>query len=1410
MDVRLLGPVEASVDGRVVAVGAGKPRALLAILSLHAGSTVSSERLIDGLWGDRPPATAGKLVQLHVSQLRKAFDAAGDGGKIVTRGKGYELRLRPDDLDVSRFERLMAGGRPREALALWRGPPLDDVAGEPFAAAEVRRLEELRLSAVELAIDRDLAAGRHRDVVGELERLVIEEPLRERLHEQRMLALYGSGRQAEALEAYRQARTALAEHAGVEPGPELRRLQEAMLRQDPSLELAARRLGRATSRLEAARPALRAAEADVAGDVYELQAARERVLRPSGGVIACPFKGLAPFDVDDAELFFGRERLVADLIARLTGARLTGIVGPSGSGKSSALRAGLLAALAAGVLPGSEGWGRALLRPGDHPMAALERAVSQVAANGRLVVAVDQFEELFTACPDEYERTAFADALTTYVRDRRGTVVLVAVRADFYGRCTEYPELSRLLGASHVLVGPMRRDELRRAIELPARHAGLEVEPELVDALLADVEGEPGGLPLLSTALVELWQHRDGRRLPTAAYEHAGGVRGAVARLAERAYERLDPERRRLARGILLRLAGESDGGAVVRRRVPLDELDGEGVSEVLAVLAHDRLVTIGEGEVEVAHEALLREWPRLRGWLDEDREGRRVHRRLSESARAWSDGGRDRGDLYRGARLASALEWWADHAPELNATEEEFLAAGRAAADRARRRLRLAFAGAVALLVLVTGAVVVALDQRGRAQEQARLAEAQALGARAQSEPRLDRSLLLARQAVALDDAPAGRDSLLDVLRRSPAAIGVMQQDGGVTTLALHPDGRTLALGDDDGTVMLLDTVTRRQIGRPHQTTLMDGARVTSLAFSPDGTRLASAAWEPGGAIIDLYDGHTGSRVRQVAHLPTAAEASVHFSPDSRVLAAQDPDADRVESDVPRWDARTGAGPSLPQSAAVLGGSSIVLGFLGSAARLVTFSEQEGATAIRDSATLRTLRRFTTSGSTAALSPAGGLVAYGAWDGSVRLLDLRTGRLRTARGGHEAPVVAMRFSRDGARLATVGRDERLIVWDPVRAIAVERLEASGTGLVQAVELGSGSRTAYSAGRDGTVIVWDVAGTRRWERPFAAHATPWVSRPLATGASGSHFAVIDARGFVSLFASDSLRPTGRIRPSRYQVTGAAISRDGRTVATTTSSLTLGALEFWDARTRRRLGPPQPQMPHPALVLAFSQDGRWLAVGGLGGLVKLWDVRRREEVGSAVINAADVAFSPDGTMLAAPLLDGVDGLRVVSVPSLDEIATVKLPVGTVVRFAADGRSLIYGDRNGRLWTVDTRTWTPRGRPLDAGAPILTADLSPDGRLLATTSTDGTGRLWDVASRRPIGAALSSRTADPIGAAFIRGGTHLAVMHAREGVVWDVRPASWSRHACTVAGRALTRSEWANALPQHEYAPACSRP
>ena len=321
---------------------------------------------------------------------------------------------------------------------------------------------------------------------------------------------------------------------------------------------------------------------------------------------------------------------------------------------------------------------------------------------GRFVLAVDQFEELFTACRDEPERSRFAARLSGLAQGGDGASVVVALRADFYGRCAAYPELARLLAANQVLVGALRHVELRSAIVDPAERAGLVVESELADALVADVEHQPGALPLLSTALLELWQRRDGTRLRLATYEETGGVLGAVARLAEDAFGRLDPAQQAVARTVLLRLAEVEPEGGVERRRLPLAELEATGdgaAAGVIEQLADARLLTISAGSVEFAHEALLREWPRLRDWIEEDRDDLRLHRSLSLAEQEWTRLDGDESALYHGARLAEAQEWAERGDPGPTEPERAFLAASAERERRERRSHRRRLAIAVAAL---------------------------------------------------------------------------------------------------------------------------------------------------------------------------------------------------------------------------------------------------------------------------------------------------------------------------------------------------------------------------------------------------------------------------------------------------------------------------------------------------------------------------------------------------------------------------------------------------------------------------------------------------------------------------------------------------------------------------------------
>src|SRR5262245_56145508 len=449
---------------------------------------------------------------------------------------------------------------------------------------------------------------------------------------------------------------------------------------------ATRRLAAAAEWLAADRRH-READLEFANNVIGLKLARLfSVDEVEVATYACPYKGLASFEEADARFFFGRERLVGELAARTVGAGLLAVVGSSGSGKSSVVAAGLVPSLRAGLLPGSERWRTITLRPGDHPLVELAQADANAAGEGRLVLVIDQFEEVFTACSDEEERAAFVGELVKRAADPDRAVVLLALRADFYGRCADYPELARLVAANQILVGAMGREELRRAVELPARRAGVRVESALADELVDEVGEEAGGLPLLSTALVELWGTQSDGWLRLEAHERLGGVRGAVARLAEASYDQLDEAQREALRRLFLRLVVIGEEGAVTRRRARPAELDLERDSAMALVvtrLTEDRLLTPGEDSIEVAHEALLREWPRFDEWLREDAQGRELREHLMQAARRWDAQGREPADLYRGTRLQVTVDWAAGRDKELNDLERAFLAEGRAENER-------------------------------------------------------------------------------------------------------------------------------------------------------------------------------------------------------------------------------------------------------------------------------------------------------------------------------------------------------------------------------------------------------------------------------------------------------------------------------------------------------------------------------------------------------------------------------------------------------------------------------------------------------------------------------------------------------------------------------------------------------
>ncbi|WP_446034907.1 nSTAND1 domain-containing NTPase [Streptomyces olivaceus] len=413
-----------------------------------------------------------------------------------------------------------------------------------------------------------------------------------------------------------------------------------------------------------------------------------------------PYRGLTRYEPDDAALFFGRDALV-DRLAGLTRAhRFTAVFGPSGSGKSSLLRAGLIPRLRTpDTGPGAPAAPAAVrvLTPGATPLrthAGRLDPVPDAAPGADTWLIVDQFEELYTLCTDPAERDAFVDRLLTAAAPGSALRVVVAVRADFLGRCAEHPALTAALQDATLLAGPMSREELRQAVVRPAAAEGLVVERALTARLLDEVEDAPGGLPLMSHALLETWRHRTGRSLTESAYETAGGLRGAVVRTAEEVYGELTAPQAELARLVLLRLVAPGDGTPDTRRpaeHAELDLGDPDGTRAVLDRLVGARLLTLDDGTVELAHEALITAWPRLRGWIDAERDRLRVHRALSGAARTWLDLGRENAALYAGSRLAAARDAFpADRRDdELTPPETPFLAAPVCRRRRAVRRGR-------------------------------------------------------------------------------------------------------------------------------------------------------------------------------------------------------------------------------------------------------------------------------------------------------------------------------------------------------------------------------------------------------------------------------------------------------------------------------------------------------------------------------------------------------------------------------------------------------------------------------------------------------------------------------------------------------------------------------------------------
>lgn len=1642
MDFQVLGPLRAVANGMDLEVRGLKERVLLMHLVASVGRVVPSTDLIDSLWPHDPPRTAAKALQTYVLRLRNTLepDRDGDPRLLVTEGAGYRLAATERDTDCGRFvqltdlaRRAVDGQRwqaaldaAEDGLALWRGPAYPGCEDTAFGPAEARRLGELRLLAEECRLEALLALGQESAAVADIERLVHDHPLRERLWELLMLAAYRAGRQGEALEAYDRVRALLADELGVDPGAGLRQLHARVLAQDPALHLARPRVqvpdalrrtaadivgrdaelgvlrglwertlagsatcalvrgpaGAGTSTLASAlagdvaaaghpvlladdpapestpwlrvvegagrapepgamllrlaRPGAPALDGETvldlaplgAQDVHRLVAAyaspdevddlAEQVVRSGPawpgrvhseavriareaasrrldaavGIVeqtsarlaaaradvsdsiarlaeperdeptepgVCPWRGLAAYDVVDAPWFAGREHLVAELLSRLASTRALAVVGASGSGKSSALRAGVLAALAADALPGSSTWRQVVMRPGRHPMRELARVA--LGAHGgdvgdllarllqsdgeppRTLVVVDQMEEVWTACSDEGERHAFLDTLAELVSDpRSATSVVVALRADYVGEAAEHAGLAALLADGTVLVGSPTSAEVRRAITRPAERAGLRLEEGLADTVVSDAGDEPGLLPLLSVALTQVWAQREDDRLTFSGYVATGGLRGAVATLAEDVWAGLDDAEQAAARLLLLRLAGPGEGAGVVRRRVRLAEVESlgqPGMRRVLDRLAGARLLSVGDGHVEVAHEALFREWPRLRGWLTDDAAGRAVQRRLALAASEWDAEGREPTALWRGTRLQSGLEVAATRSDELTHVEVDFLEEGRraleaeeqasqllaAATARQNRRLRWLLAGAAVFLVLALVAGVTALAARSQAEDSADEARASALAADAKrlaadalNEDRPALALLQAVEATRRDQGPETYGALLTLLTRGQDGYTRVRIDDRFLRIASSADGATVYLADNTSALHAVDTVSAEvlwTVDTPGQ----EGQWGDPVA-DPRGQWVAVPMFvaEPAVAILDPA---TGELLRQVtpADLRDAEPDTAPWLDESLHLRGGDVVAS-TSTHVFVVDAATGdvvRSHPLPAH----GPHSVALGD-----GRVAFADEPAHSLVVDAWTGRTQRR---SGSVVGAAPDGRRVL------TIEVITTRSGvetSLLQVRDARWQPVgrpwrvvgyVRAAIFLPGGREVAVARDEELEIYDLATGALVRAMSGHSGALLQMELSGPDRDLVWTAGRDGNAVAFDLTGTRGVLRRLPRD----IVADVGAAASGvgvvvnyydtelNTFSVVDLETGDDRFGE--LQP---IRSCLCQPTHAAITPNGRHALVTIVEFTddfepvtdrgrVAVVDTTDGRVVRTI-----RTPWEASGLAVTPDGSRVLVNGSGG----WALH---EIGSGEVvwtveAAADTSWFPGGPQ-AAVARDGSlmavgrgESVVVIAPETGEELVRRELP-GSValsrLAFDRDADTLAVGSASGHLRFLDAAT-LQRVAPdrLVTASWVFDLQLSPDGRMLAVMGSDGDVTLYDAGTWRPYGKPVL----DKLGWGFLAFDADSLRVYGELGADHeiDTDPHAWVAAGCRAANTVLTAAESAVILPGEPVAPTCA--
>ncbi|MDJ0767585.1 MAG: BTAD domain-containing putative transcriptional regulator [Ilumatobacter sp.] len=1377
LSIRLFGPMQVDVAGEPAAFATDKARALLAYLAVEADVPHRREALAGLLWADQPERAARANLRRALADLRRAIGdtVAQPPFLLITRQTiGFNLGA---DAEVDARDVLDAMGgettveRLESVASCYAGGFLDGFsipdaeAFESWALARRERFARGVSSMLGRLADRYESTAEYDDALVHAWHRVEVDRWDEGAHRQLMRLLALNGQRGAALAQFEAVTRMLSDDLGVEPEPETRRLHERI---------------RNGEQLVAAAIAL-PMSAEAAG----------REVGP------CPYRGLAPFRESDAAFFCGRERFV-DSLARTVGEQpVTVVVGSSGSGKTSAVFAGLLPRLRQ-----DPEWSTLVLRPGSQPfhvlagelVAMLEPdldetarliesrtlarafrsgdvpvsdAVAQALARhrdaSRLLLVIDQAEELYTLATEPEAAHPFVECLLEAVGSSTGPhcSLVATLRADFMGHALAQRRFADVLQDRVLMLGPMNRDELRAAIELPAERQGAAFEAGLVERLLDDVADEPGALPMLEFALTLLWEHRDGGMLTHDAYDAIGRVEGALAIYADEVFDRLAEQDQAQARFMLEQLVRPGDGTEDTRRVATLAEL-GEDNAKLVQHLADERLVVTGRdalgGEtVEVVHEALIQRWGRLRRWLDEDRTFRSWQEGLRAARRAWDTSGHDEGALLRGAPLSQAETWVAERGRELSRDERDFVAASAAVRDgrladveRRRRWTMLMLAGGLAIAIVLA---VIALTARSTARREAEVNQSLVLASEAAAAVRNgepDLAVALALEAIAIDDPPAEIERTLSMVAQAPGTQAVLTgHSDQVRAAAVSPDARLLLSGScgeldpegdcATGELILWDVEGAFEVRR------LDGHTgwVNDVAFGPDGTTALSAS---GDGTLILWDIETGTSIRRFSGHDGGVNA-VAFGPSGATALSGSDDSTLI-----LWD--VGTGERIHRLRGHAAGVTSVACVPGDHPGAMAVSAANDTTLILwdlDSGDpIRTFEGHVAAVEDVAVHPDGDMVLSVAFDLSLRAWSLETG-LETERQEFGAPPKSVAITPDGrTAYVTVKTDLReldLARWQERGRLSGHGGESDLVGDIHAIAVDPASQVAVTAASDRTVRVWNLAGH---VAPRRFDTTGMAMEAIAVSDDGRHVYSGMGTGDVLVWDASDGRVADRLVGDGIPVSPACLAVEPSTADATRSRVLACAedptaasdatsLVLFDLETGRELHRFEGHVTYVRAV-AFTPDGRAALSGSqslrdfnqVGDLI-LWDVETGEEIRRFDIDhdVTNIDVSADGSLAVtgsasqwvAILWDMETG---------QEIRRFEGHVAPVlnVAFGPGDASLLTASYDGTLMRWDIETGAVLRRYEGHGDQVWGLDISPDGRSLISSAADGGVIVWDL--------------------------------------------------------------------------------